>query len=601
MSELVDSPSHRDAQTVTKTWLRALEANASIAKNRSRIFPTVIEELSATFPQKAALYSAQENFTYVELALRANRYARWAIDQELGKGETVCLLMPNRAEYLAIWIGITSIGGVVSLLNTNLVGASLAHCIRIASPRHIIVDADFLDAVSTIQKGLPDSAKIWMHGKRATGWSRIDLEVRKYPEHELASDERRAVTLDDCALYIYTSGTTGLPKAARVTHYRIMQWAHWFAAIMGTQRSDRLYDCLPMYHSVGGVVAPGALLLNGGSVVIREKFSATRFWQEICDWDCTIFQYIGELCRYLLQTPYQQPETSHRLRLCCGNGLRPDVWSKFKERFRIPHILEFYASTEGNVALYNLEEKVGAIGRRPMFLGPRFPVAVIKLDSENEAPLRNEAGLCVRCNADETGEAIGQIDNARINPQSFDGYADQAETEKKVLRDVFKRGDSWFRTGDLMYTDRQGYFYFADRVGDTFRWKGENVSTAEVEGVILKCPGVLEAAVYGVAVPHADGRAGMAALVIKEDFDLDQFAQSMQASLPSYAVPRFLRICKALKVTSTFKHKKAELSREGHDPKLIDDKIYARQPAHGAYVRLDDELHGQIVNGIVSL
>jgi fatty-acyl-CoA synthase len=509
--------------------------------------------------------------------------------------------MPNRAEYLAIWIGITKVGTIVSLLNTNLVGASLAHCIRIASPQHIIVDADYVDVIARTQKDLPAGAKVWVHGNHAGCSPRIDLEVEKYSGQELSNDELRSVTLDDSALYIYTSGTTGLPKAAKISHYRIMQWAYWFAAIMGTQRSDRLYDCLPMYHSVGGVVAPGAVLLNGGAVVIREKFSASRFWQEICDWNCTIFQYIGELCRYLIQTPPHTCETSHRLRLCCGNGLRPDVWEKFKERFRIPHILEFYASTEGNVALYNLEEKTGAIGRRPMFLGPRFPVAVIRLDSESHAPFRNEAGLCVRCTIDESGEAIGQIDNNRTNPQSFDGYADEAETQKKVLRDVFRRGDSWFRTGDLMYTDRQGYFYFVDRIGDTFRWKGENVSTAEVEETILNCPGVVEAAVYGVAVPSADGRAGMAALVIKKGFGLHYFAQSMQARLPSYAVPRFLRICKALEVTSTFKHKKADLSRQGYDPKLVDDVLHVWDATRLAYLRLDDELYSRIVKGIFAV
>ena len=217
------------------------------------------------------------------------------------------------------------------------------------------------------------------------------------------------MTIDDRALYIYTSGTTGLPKAANVSHARLMQWSHWFAGMMETGPSDRLYNCLPMYHSVGGIVATGAVLAAGGSVVIRENFSASQFWNDVVQWDCTLFQYIGELCRYLLHTAENPVETEHQIRMCCGNGLRPDIWNSFKTRFRIPRILEFYAATEGNVSMFNVEGKPGAIGRIPSYLAHRFPAALVQFDVEKEEPVRNEQGFCVRTAPNETGEAIGRI------------------------------------------------------------------------------------------------------------------------------------------------------------------------------------------------
>ena len=294
----------------------------------------------------------------------------------------------------------------------------------------------------------------------------------------------------DRALYIYTSGTTGLPKAANVSHFRLMQWSHWFAGMMDTRPNDRMYNCLPMYHSIGGVVAIGAPLVNGGSVVIRERFSASHFWDDVVEWNCTLFQYIGELCRYLVNSPPHPREAEHRLRLCCGNGLRPDVWEEFKRRFRIPQILEFYAATEGNFSLYNCEGKPGAIGRIPSFLAHRFPMALVKFDIETGEPIRNEEGFCIRCSANEVGEAIGKILDGGSSPGSrFEGYTDKEASDRKILRNVFMNGDAWFRTGDLMRRDENGYFYFVDRVGDTFRWKGENVSTTEVADDDLRVPG----------------------------------------------------------------------------------------------------------------
>ena len=319
-------------------------------------------------------------------------------------------------------------------------------------------------------------------------------------------------------------------------------------------------------------------------------------------WDCTLFQYIGELCRYLLNTPPHPRETAHHIRLCCGNGLRPDVWPEFKARFRIPQILEFYAATEGNVSMFNFEGKPGAVGRLPWFLAHRFPTKLVKFDIEKEQPVRNAEGLCIECEPDEVGEAIGKIINDASKPSSrFEGYASQAETEKKILRDVFEKGDAWFRTGDLMRKDANGFFFFIDRIGDTFRWKGENVATSEISEAVTAYAGVKEANVYGVTIAGKDGRAGMVALVADPSFDLAAFRTYLAGHLPDYARPLFVRFLRELDITGTFKQKKVELVREGFDPGKISDPLYFNDSATRAFVRLDQALHDRIQGGQIRL
>jgi len=586
-------PAH---QSPAKAWLRALEMTAPIAANPSRTLPAMLDALADQHGGAPALISERETLSYRALAARANRYARWALAQNLGKGETVGLLMPNRPDYMAAWLGITRVGGVVALVNTHLTGRALAHCIEIVAPRHMIVAAEQVESLAGAQSHLTARPKLWSHGADAANFARIDRDLQRHSDGPLAASEQRRVTIDDKALYVYTSGTTGLPKAANVSHARVLTWSNWFAGMMGTRPDDRMYDCLPMYHSVGGVVATGALLVAGGSVVIREKFSARQFWDDVTRWDCTLVQYIGELARYLVNAPPHPREASHHIRLACGNGLRADVWESFTRRFAIPHVLEFYAATEGNLSLYNVEDKPGAIGRVPSFLAHRFPAAIVRFDLARGEPLRDADGRCIRCAADEVGEAIGRIEGATPGAR-FDGYTDAEASEKKILRDVFKPGDAWFRTGDLMRKDAQGYFYFVDRIGDTFRWKGENVSTSEVAEAIARCPGVLDATVYGVEIPGADGRAGMAALVVADEFDLAALRRHLDTSLPAYARPVFLRVRAELETTATFKHRKDELVRAGYDPAATDNAIYWDDVPRQAYARVDKALFERINSG----
>ncbi|MFL6797120.1 MAG: long-chain-acyl-CoA synthetase [Xanthobacteraceae bacterium] len=588
--------------TCLRGALRALKMTTPIGKHPHRVFPRVISELAEKHGDAPALLSDRERLTYRALAARSNRYGRWALMQKVAKGDTVCLLMPGRPEFMAIWLGITGVGGVVALLNTNLAGAALAHCINVVEPKHVIVAAELYPSLLSARRYMTGNATIWLHGGDEDNAPRIDHAIEAVPSGELEPSERPTLSIEDRALYIYTSGTTGMPKAANMNHYRVMLAAHAFAGVMDTRASDRMYDCLPLYHTAGGLLATGALLVRGGSVVIRDRFSAHEFWDDIVRWECTCFQYIGELCRYLVHSPRHPKEQAHRLRLACGNGLRADVWRQFKERFHIPQIIEFYAATEGNVSLFNFEGKEGAVGRLPWWAMARFPTRIVRFDGERQQPLRDERGFCVECAPDETGEVIGKILKDPSRPgQRFEGYADVAETDRKILRDVFAKGDSWFRTGDLMRKDKNGYFYFVDRIGDTFRWKGENVSTTEVEGAISECEGVVEANVYGVAVPGHEGRVGMAAVVADDKFSLSQLHQHVALRLAEYARPLFLRIRHDSDVTSTFKQKKMDLVGKGFDPSATTDPIYFNDVRSNAFVPLNAALYADIKAGLVRL
>ena len=594
------APRTRGAKdTALRDWVRALEATAPIAANPQRLLSDVIAELAQTHGDAPALLSARESFSFAELVGRMNRFARWGLDQGLGKGDVVGLMMPNRPEYMAVWLGLSSIGAVVALINTNLRGGALAHCIEIVAPKHVIVAGELAHELRAASAHLPSRPKIWSHGDGE--FERLDLLLERFAAEPLAAQERRAVTTADRALLIYTSGTTGLPKAANVSHRRLLEWSFWFAGLMNAGPQDRMYDCLPMYHSIGGVVATGAVLVRGGSVLIREKFSAKQFWDDVCDWDCTLVQYIGELARYLVNAPKHPRERAHGLRLCCGNGLRADVWEKFQGRFAIPRILEFYAATEGNVSLYNVEGKVGAIGRVPPFLTHRFPLALVKFDAEAGAALRDASGFCVRCGTEEVGEAIGRIPDRDHGGGEFEGYTDAADSRRKILRDVFAPGDAWYRTGDLMRRDAAGFFYFVDRIGDTFRWKVENVATSEVAEVIAAFAGIAEATVYGVSIPGTEGAAGMATLVVEGVLDLGEFRRHLARRLPSYARPLFLRLKDRIEITATFKHRKLDLVHEGFDPGATADALFFDDPARQAYVRIDRTLYERIAAGKVRL
>lgn len=587
--------------------IRTLRRLKPVVSNPDRIWPDVLEELVEKYGDRPALLSDKQNFTYSEFYERSNQYARWALSQGVQKGDVVALLMPNAPEFLAVWTGIARVGGTTALLNTNLKGAPLAHCINITAPKIIIVDAALGERFKSAEKHLDygtieDQPDLWQYGEGSIDFMQSPNAMKPILDEmdpaPIAVADRPEMTTEDKCLYIYTSGTTGLPKAANINHYRTQAIMFGFSAATKATRNDRMYSCMPMFHSAGGLIATGSMLMAGGSVFLAEKFSATGFWDDVVDNDCTMFQYIGELCRYLVNSPPHPKERQHKIRLCNGNGLRPDIWQKFQSRFKLPNILEWYAATESNAVFFNFDGKVGAIGRIPKWAEFRFVTEVVRFDYETEAPKRNAQGFCELCEPNEIGEVISQILNDPKRPsQRFEGYSNRAESNRKVLENVFEPGDRWFRTGDLMRKDALGYFYFIDRIGDTFRWKGENVATSEVAENLTGFDGIAEANAYGVSVTGMEGRAGMVALVVEDDFDPQAFYAHVKEHLPDYAQPVFLRIQSSIDVTGTFKQRKVELVKQGFDPKGVSDPLFVIDHKAQNYVTLTDTLYDDVCSG----
>jgi fatty-acyl-CoA synthase len=547
-------------------------------------------------PAAAVIFEGR-TWSWLELDALSNRFAHWATEQGLARGDAVALFMPNRPEYLACWLGLTKVGVVVALINSNLQGAALAHCVKIADAKAAIVDSDLQDAWKTAALDTP----AWCFGPSSSPFSDLEsalsVQLDTRPDRAVA---RAGMTADALALYVYTSGTTGHPKAARLTHMRTQTMMRAFIAATRAAENERIYITLPLYHGTGGLCAVGIAMMTGSTIVLRRKFSASAFWDDVVDNRCTIFVYIGELCRYLVNQPVHPKERAHQLKSIFGNGMRPEVWERFDQRFAIPRIVEFYGSTEGNVAMANYEGRFGSIGRIPKYMDKVFNTALVKFDVETEQPVRGADGLCIPCAPGEVGEAIGKIgEELRAR---FDGYAGNPEANaKKVLRDVFEKGDMWFRTGDLMKKDAEGYHFFVDRIGDTFRWKSENVSTQEVGEALGVFPGVKEANVYGVAVPGHDGRAGMASIVAEEGLDLDALAAHVAKELPGYARPLFLRLKPEVEITGTFKYRKVDLVKEGFDPSATSDPLYWLDPATGRYAPLTGEVYAMLTSGTARL
>ena len=578
---------------------RTLKRVKSISPTSDNLICDDLQAAVTQWRDRPALTFEGKTLTYGEMDAIANQYAHWARGINLRKGQTVALFMPNRLEYFPIWYGLTKVGVVTALINNQLTGEALAHCLNISGAAQVIVDAEMSPVFEAVQKRLNHPMQEWILGPAHDHQRDLIQALKSCSKLPPDRSARQGMTAGDTALYIYTSGTTGLPKAARITHARAQLYMRGFAGATGATDKDRIYVPLPLYHATGGLCALGAALLNGGSAVITTRFSASHFWPDVVGENCTMFAYIGELCRYLVNHPAGDDETRHKLRLAFGNGLGADVWGEMRSRFRIPQILEFYGSTEGNVSMFNFDGKVGAIGRAPKWLGDRFATRLVQFDVESEQPVRGPGGLCVPAGTGQIGECLGKISGA--DPRgAFTGYVDKAASEKKVLRDVFVRGDAWFRTGDLMKTDAEGYFYFIDRIGDTFRWKGENVSTSEVALRLQSAPGVADVTVYGVAVPGTEGRAGMAGLVVGQGFDLAVFGEHVARELPAYAQPVFLRLLPSITVTGTYKPRKLDLVAEGFDPELVSDQLFFKDPAKG-YVKLTRSVYAKIVEAGLKL
>ena len=574
--------------------IKLLMRAGRVDKYRSETVADLIEKQIKKYPTNIAIEFEDKKYTYKELDAEANKIAHWATSKGYKKGDVISLLMENRPEFIFIWLAFAKIGGTVACLNSNIKSKSLAHCIQTSKSKSIIVDSELIDNYSSAHDLLEEKLPVYVSGNEVQGYENINSE--DYSSNCPDSSVREGLQNTESLFYIYTSGTTGLPKASRFSHAKFTVAAGLAIYTLHLKTSDRNYMVLPLYHATGGIVGVAATLFTGGTLVLRRKFSLEKFWEDCVKYKVTIVIYIGELLRYLTSAKKSPYENQHQIRGIFGNGLRPDVWKVFEERFKISNIIEFYGSSEGNISTCNVDSRFGAIGRIPPYLATKLNTKIIKFDVENEKIIRNSDGFCIECDPDEEGEAIGQIPDEDTFTGRFEGYTDEKASNKKILTDVFEKGDRWFSSGDLLRKDKEGYFYFVDRIGDTFRWKSENVATSEVSEAISTYPGMKEVNVYGVLVPKQDGRAGMASIVVTDDFSIDGLYEYLQEQLPKYSVPVFIRISKEIEKTGTFKYKKTDLAKEGFDPSTIKDQLYFASSEEKKYINLDQDLFAKIEN-----
>ncbi|WP_028079691.1 long-chain-acyl-CoA synthetase [Solimonas soli] len=548
------------------------------------------EQLAATQPQRVALRFEERSWTYAEFNAWANRIAHVLKARGLKRGEVVSLLFENRPEALACALAAVKLGAVAAMLNPNQRGEVLAHSIKITQARAIVVGEECVGALDSAGYGVrgAHTVQLWWDGEGAAPAGYGRLREESATASAAALPETAQVTLGDPCFYIFTSGTTGLPKASRMTHYR------WMRSLAGMgqlavrlRRDDVLYCPLPLYHNNALTVSWSTTLGAGAALALGRKFSASRFWDEIRRYDATAFCYIGELCRYLLNQPPKPGDRQHRVRVVIGNGLRAELWDAFQQRFGIERICEFYGASEANLAFVNGFGLARTAGFCPL------PFAIVEFDAAAEAPRRGADGFMSRVARGGVGLLITEV----TERAPFDGYTDKKASEAKLLRDVFKRGDCWFNSGDLVRDQGFAHIQFVDRVGDTFRWKGENVATTEVEAVLNQFPGVAEAVVYGVQLPDSDGRAGMAALTLDGEFDGAALARHLCAALPAYAVPLFVRLRAQQETTATFKFRKLELKQEAFDPLRVGEPLYVLRDRARGYEPLDSTLYAAIGRG----
>lgn len=570
-------------------------------KNKS--VADIFRQHVARHPNKACIIFEDQEWTFQQIEDFSNKVATTFKNHGYRKGDVVALLMENRPDFVGIWLGLSKIGIITSLININLRKSSLLHSIDVAKCQALIYSSEFTEVVTDIASSLNANMGFYKYGNEATADS-AHLKAKNLTNILSEVSTVSPISQDkscyhDDLLYIYTSGTTGLPKAAVITNSRFIFIASGINIIAKMRSSDILYTPLPLYHTAGGVMSIGQALLHGNTTVIRKKFSASAYFNDCIKYKCTIAQYIGEMCRYILAVPVKPEDKQHTLRMIFGNGLRPQIWRQFVARFNIPQVIEFYGATEGNANIVNIDNTVGAIGFVSRIITSVYPISIIKVNAEGE-PIRNAKGLCQVCAPDEPGVFIGKI--IPNNPtRAFLGYVDKKASNSKIVRDVFAKGDSAFISGDILVADELGYLYFKDRTGDTFRWKGENVSTSEVEAIISNFINYKDCIIYGVEVHGAEGRAGMAAICDENDtLNLKQLSSDIKDQLPFYARPQFLRILSKVDLTSTFKLKKKDLQEDGFDPKRIQDKLYYFDSKLG-YQLLTKEVFDEIQSGKIKL
>ncbi|KJZ42124.1 long-chain-acyl-CoA synthetase [Pseudomonas fluorescens] len=601
----------------TITWGMMLRKLPSIAKAIPRVVkgmkaanvkdPTQacglgwsFEQATLRNPDGPALLQGDVTLSYSEVNQWANRIAHHLIGQGIGKGDVVAVFIENRPELLVTILAVAKVGAISALLNTSQTRDTLVHSVNLVAPVAIIVGEELVPAYLAVR----DRVSI----KAARTWFVADQDTSRQPgiapegfinlmtvSLDDASDNpasSRQIFFDDPCFYIYTSGTTGLPKAGVFKHGRWMRSSASFGMIALDMRPDDVVYCtLPLYHATGLCVCWGSAVSGASGFAIRRKFSASQFWNDARKYRATTIGYVGELCRYLVDQPPGADDSRHDVKKMIGNGLRPGAWNEFKTRFAVNHICELYAASDGNIGFTNILNFDNTIGFSLMSW------ELVAYDHDSGAPIREANGLMRKVAKGEQGLLLAKIDDKA----PLDGYTDPQKTAKVVLQDVFEKGDRYFNTGDLLRNIGFGHAQFVDRLGDTYRWKGENVSTTEVENILLQHPLISEAVAYGVEIRNTNGRAGMAAITPAESLatlDFSELLAFAREQMPAYAVPLFLRVKVKMETTGTFKYQKTRLKDEAFDPgKTGDDPIYAWLPGTQTYVQVTEQLLSDIHGG----
>ena len=547
--------------------------------NSKKSIGTVFQERAARYGDRVFLRFGDQRVRYREANATANRYAAVLAARGVGHGDVVAIMLRNSPNAVLAMLAVVKCGAIAGMLNYHQRGEVLAYSLGLLDAKVLIAETDLVSAV----------AESGAAGATDNTLTVEDLERFALSAPATNPASASAVRAKDTAFYIFTSGTTGFPKASVMTHYRWLKALGAFGGLgLRLKRSDTLYSCLPLYHNNALTVAVSSVLTSGATLALGKSFSASRFWDEVIANRATAFIYIGEICRYLLNQPPKPTDRKHKVRVIAGNGLRPEIWEEFTTRFGIARVCEFYAASEGTTAFINIFNVPRSTGISPL------PLAYVEYDPDTGAPLRDENGRVRRVPAGQPGLLLSPVNKL----QPFDGYTDRAATEKKLVRNAFRDGDCWFNTGDVMSPQGMSHAAFVDRLGDTFRWKGENVATTEVEAALSFDPAIEECTVYGVEVPRTGGRAGMAAVKLRDgaEFDGKSLARAVYDKLPAYALPLFVRVVESLEHTTTFKSRKVELRKQAYGSD-VKDPLYVLAGRDEGYVPYYPEYPDEVAAG----
>ncbi|MGX1929034.1 long-chain-acyl-CoA synthetase [Flagellimonas sp. 2504JD4-2] len=572
--------------------IRNIKKAKGINENSNESIGKIIESKAIKHGNVVALRYEDQSYTYREFNQVINRYANYLLSEGVNNGETVIAYIENRPELLFLIAACAKIGAIVSLVNPNQREKTLIHSLELTKSKFFFIGEELLPFFENVRNSITktkDDNYYWISDRGIGNCPTHFKNVKKVLGKVSSNNPTTTQGIMGKQVYanVFTSGTTGLPKASRQTNRKWLATYFWFGKVnMNLNSNDVMYVPLPFYHTNALIVGWPTALAGSCTMVMRRKFSVSEFWQDVNKYNVSAFIYIGELCRYLLNAPPSGLDKKHRIKKIMGNGLRPDIWPEFKERFQIKNIFEFYGAADGNVGFTNTFNFDCTIGWSPQNF------KIVKYDIENDTPVKDSNGFLVPVSKGETGLLISEISNESI----FDGYVDKAQNENKIVRNAFKTGDTWFNSGDLLQDIGFKHARFIDRIGDTFRWKGENVATAEIEGILSQLDSVEMCAVYGVQIPNNDGRAGMATIVKhkKVDFEIDEIASHLLEQLPKYAIPVFIRLKDKIDFTHTHKIKKFNLKKEGFN---CNDEVFVKLPKSKTYIQINKDLLKEINAG----